>query len=386
MKGNKYIIIIIIAVSIVIVGVFGFLILHFVSKNKPTGNQNVQATPPSNQVENSLQNEQANNQNEETNSIVGNLIGNQIIVDPNITEPTPNQGSVMESFATSYYYNQLTANAKSIYDKLKQNKANLISGNLVIDYGTSFNTLLNSESGEEQLKKDFQSAWDAFIYDNVDLFYIDTEKVILNIEYESIGGIRTYKVSVGPEANGNYYKSTFKTKQQVEDAKNMMEDIRRQMTEQISVDGMYQKIGKVHNWIIETVSYDSTQSATDQYTIYGTLINKKASCEGYARTFKYFMDGVGIPCLIISGTGTNSQGEKESHAWNYVQINERWYAIDVTWDDPILTNGGKLTSDLKYKYFLKGSDEFLKDHQVDGKISENGITFRTPTLSKQNYK
>ncbi len=388
MKKNKYIIIIIIAVSIIIVGVLGFLLLHVVSNNKPASNQNVQNTPQVNQEENDVQNEEANNQNEENNSTVNSLVGNQIIIDPNITtNPTPdNQGSVMESFATTYYYSQLNSNAKSIYDKLKQNKANLISGNLVIDYGTSFNTLLNSDGGEDKLKEDFQAAWDAFIYDNMDLFYIDTEKVSLNIEYESVGGIRTYKVSIGPGNNSNYYKSTFKTKEQVESAKSAMEDIRRQMTEQISTDGMYRKIGKVHNWIIETVAYENSQSSNDQYTIYGALINNKASCEGYARTFKYFMDGAGVPCILIAGKGTNSQGQEESHAWNYVQINEKWYAVDVTWDDPILSNGAQLSSDLKYKYFLKGSDEFLKDHQVDGRISENGISFRFPTLSTQNYK
>ena len=33
-----------------------------------------------------------------------------------------------------------------------------------------------------------------------------------------------------------------------------MEDIRNQMTQQIPTDGIYRKLGKVHNWLIETVS------------------------------------------------------------------------------------------------------------------------------------
>ena len=93
-----------------------------------------------------------------------------------------------------------------------------------------------------------------------------------------------------------------------------------------------------------------------------------------------------INTFLVSGTGTNSQGEEENHAWNYVQINENWYAVDVTWDDPIMVNGGELTQELKYKYFLKGSDEFKVDHKEDGRISENGKQFKFPTLSTQNYR
>ncbi len=42
------------------------------------------------------------------------------------------------------------------------------------------------------------------------------------------------------------------------------------------------------------------------------------------------MDASEFLCVLVSGTATNSQGEEENHAWNYVQINENWYAVDVT--------------------------------------------------------
>ena len=32
------------------------------------------------------------------------------------------------------------------------------------------------------------------------------------------------------------------------------------------------------------------------------------------------MDELKIPCVLVSGTGTNSNGQTESHAWNYVQL------------------------------------------------------------------
>lgn len=78
-------------------------------------------------------------------------------------------------------------------------------------------------------------------------------------------------------------------------------------------------------------------------------------------------------------------GETESHAWNYVQIGNTWYAVDVTWDDPVVIGGGEQTDEMKYRYFLKGSDEFFKSHSEEGQISEGSMNFKFPTLSTTNY-
>ena len=93
-----------------------------------------------------------------------------------------------------------------------------------------------------------------------------------------------------------------------------------------------------------------------------------------------------IPCVIVSGTATNSQGETENHAWNYVQLNGIWYAVDCTWDDPIIIGNGKINESIKYQYFLKGSKEFNTSHAISGQMSENGKNFEYPELSVENYK
>ena len=384
MKNNKGIIVLIIVLIIMIIATLGILAITMINKNKlPVDNQNVENQNDANQG--NIVNEQATNQIE--NIVSNQPIGNMIIIDPNLNKPdTENNTQQTENVVSNYYYNQLEEMAKTIYKALQKDKDKFISGNHSVDYGTEFNTLLNSQGGQDKLTKAFQEAWDAFIYDNVDLFYIDITKVNIHIAYESLGGIRTYKVSIGPRNNGSYFLDIFKTQEQVEKAKLYIEDVKKQMSEQIATDSVYHKLGKIHNWIIETVEYGETENSKVQYTIYGALAKNKAVCEGYARTFKYLVDGTGIPCVLVSGTGINSQGEEEKHAWNYVQINENWYAVDVTWDDPIMINGGELTSELKYKYFLKGSEEFKVTHKEDGRISENGKEFKFPTLAKQNYK
>lgn len=381
MKSSKFTTILIIFLIIAIIGVFGFLVYTIFSESTQTGNNNVE----NNQTNQTNETIGDTNNQQILNSTNNEQVANQTIIEPIIDDnnaSNPNNATqVEETFVATYYYSQLNENAKQIYDGLKANKENLALGNYTIDYGTKFNTLLNSQGGEEKLNQDFQSAWNAFSYDNMELFYIDSNKITLTNQYYSLGGIKTYKISIGAGNNTNYYKDTFSNKAQVDAAKSYLENIKKQMIEQTASDDTYNKIAKIHNWLIYFISYENNENSKDQHTIYGALKNGKAVCEGYSRAFKYLMDGVGIPCVLVSGTGTNSQGQTETHAWNYVQINDKWYAVDVTWDDPVITGGGELTNEMKYKYFLKGSDEFFKDHTENGNISENSMTFKFPTLS-----
>ena len=76
----------------------------------------------------------------------------------------------------------------------------------------------------------------------------------------------------------------------------------------------------------------------------------------------------------------------ESDAWYdffYIEgREEKWYAVDVTWDDPLIENGRTLNNENRYQYFLKGANEFFKDHKENGKFVENSIEFKFPTLSQ----
>ena len=84
-------------------------------------------------------------------------------------------------------------------------------------------------------------------------------------------------------------------------------------------------------------------------------------CEGYEKSFKYILDSLNIENILVSGTATNSSGEIESHMWNYIKLNNNWYGVDVTWDDPIII-GGFSKNNLRHDYFLKGYTTFNKSH------------------------
>lgn len=308
-----------------------------------------------------------------------------VLIEPNfgeITEPTGQKNS--ETIATYYYYRQLNEYAKIIYDGLKENKEKLISGAHKIDYGTKFNTLLHTENGEKVLNEAFQSAWNAFSYDNVELFYIDVSKITLITKATTLGEITTYHVSLGAGNNTNYFQTPFQTTEQIEQERLAIENVRDQIVTLTAQDNEVTKIKKIHNWLVAQLSYDDSTVGKNKYTIYGPLREAKGVCEGYARSFKYLLDAVEIPCVLVSGTATNQANATENHAWNYVQLNNQWYAVDVTWDDPVITGGGALTDTYRYRYFLKGSQDFFKDHTEEEILSENSMKFKFPILSETN--
>ena len=282
-----------------------------------------------------------------------------------------------------YYYNQLDEYGKIIYNGFEENIENMKTGTYTIYFGKDFNDLLNLDGGDKKLNIAFQSAWNAFTYDNMDLFYIDIEKLTLTTRTTSFAGFKTHNVSLSNGENYSYLKEEFSNKDEIEENLEQINKIVKELKDEVNGYSNYEKIRNVHNWIIDNVKYDA--NAEEPYSILGALIEGKAVCEGYARSFKYIMDNLQIPCVLVSGTGTNSQGETESHAWNYVQLDGKWYAIDVTWDDPVIVGNGYITEDVKYRNFLKGSDSFFDNHDEDGYLSENSQKFKFPELSKEDY-
>lgn len=125
------------------------------------------------------------------------------------------------------------------------------------------------------------------------------------------------------------------------------------------------KIKIIHNYIINNTKYDINRSdnKVNNYhsdSAYGALIEHYAICGGYADSMKLFLDRLNIPNYKISS---------ENHIWNLVNVDNNWYHLDLTWDDPITSNG---TDVLEYDYFLITTTELEElesdQHNFDIKI------------------
>ena len=296
----------------------------------------------------------------------------------------PNIADYSNVNVDKYFYNQLEEESKTIYKALESNKENMKSGTYRIELGENFSDILEKENGQEELGNYYQSAIEAYIYDNPNIFYLSPSKMYLNIETITKFADVSYNVFINSGNEDNYFAEGFTSEEQVREAINRVEEIKNNILSQRNGNN-YEDIKMVHDYLVDNIEYDTTISRNNIYDVYGALVNRIAVCEGYARSFKYILDEMGIPCVLVIGTGTNSQGETERHAWNYVELEGNWYAVDCTWDDPIIIGGGGQTLSSRYKYFLKGANEFNADHISSGYFTPKGKKFSYPDLSRNSY-
>lgn len=140
-----------------------------------------------------------------------------------------------------------------------------------------------------------------------------------------------------------------------------------------NTDKNYDKVLKTHNYIIEKTSYDESALLLPTVpksarTAYGNLTTNKSVCEGYVAIFKTLLDIQGIENYSVVGK-QNGVSSDTFHTWNKVRIDNNYYNIDVTWDDPIIKDKNnntlpteKLDKKINYTYFCLSDEEFLKTH------------------------
>ena len=111
----------------------------------------------------------------------------------------------------------------------------------------------------------------------------------------------------------------------------------------------------IHYYILNNTEYDHENYINGtipniSHSSHGSLINGKAVCDGYSKSAKLLFDEVGIESGIIIS-------EEMNHSWNYVNIDNKYYHLDITWDDP-----APETNRIIYSYFNLSDTEMAKDH------------------------
>ena len=86
------------------------------------------------------------------------------------------------------------------------------------------------------------------------------------------------------------------------------------------------------------------------------MVEGHGVCHDYTMAFGYLTARMGFETYYVYGyankVGVVTKGK--DHAWNIIKLENNYYHVDCTWDDP--TGGNNIP---KYKYFLK-SDDTLK--------------------------
>ena len=135
-----------------------------------------------------------------------------------------------------------------------------------------------------------------------------------------------------------------------------------------SYNDVNDKIKVFHDYIAETNKYDKDKedggnSIYHSDTAIGTLFEGESICSGYTDTLAIFLNMLSLD---------NTRVSTNDHIWNVVNINNKWYHIDLTWDDPIVSTGKDVVI---YDYFLITNDELKNKNDDEHNFNEEIYNF-----------
>ena len=119
-----------------------------------------------------------------------------------------------------------------------------------------------------------------------------------------------------------------------------------------------------HDYIINNTKYDSDRSDNGiiKYksdTAYGPLFEGYAICGGYTDLMELFLEKMNLKSFRVSSL---------LHVWNAVEIDGKWYNIDLTWDDPVMSDGSQR---LSHEYMLIDTKKLLELEKTQHKFDQN---------------
>ncbi len=283
-----------------------------------------------------------------------------------------------------YYYAQLNAEGKRFYDAISaMNEQGLLKqGNARYDLVANevlTNAQLESFSKSQKVMETFGAARDAYYLDHPEVFYVDFSYLSISVGKKG----ESYVATMGTGRADSYYiPDGFTSAAEVETAITAYDAALKEITDKANTfSTVAEKVKSVNQSLTEKITYSFCTEESDRSNAphirnsYGALVNGKAVCEGFARSFKCAMDRLEIPCVIVQGY-ISDNGGMEPHAWNYVKLDDSWYGVDVT-----LNNSAQN----KESYLLRGNNAMTKEHITDGVISAANFRFNYPLLATSDY-
>ena len=247
--------------------------------------------------------------------------------------------------------------------ELAQNTTNLMPTNKT-DFNNIFYTILNSGMDEVVLycSNDYENCIDDFNNytrnsDEIEAInnYVDPFNSFKNIAV-STDSFNRIQINI----NKAYTEEEIKSINSTID-KYIKENINGSMSDR-------EKIKLFHDYIINNTKYDNNYHIdtdkndypTSPYNAYGVLFENKAICGGYSDVMAIYLDKIGIKNYRIASN---------EHIWNYVYIDNSWYHLDLTWDDPVTNTGEDI---LIYDFFLIDNEQLeakkTSQHQYNKKL------------------
>lgn len=207
------------------------------------------------------------------------------------------------------------------------------------------------------------SDYDFNNFNNIDVSQFGAKNINLNWSfYKGVADLTVdIKYSQTHRIQQSFSNNTALDRLSAEDTE--VVDKMEKIISEIIKDGMtdYEKELAIHDYLVRNNKYDidnyENETLPDEsFTPYGLLVKGTGVCQAYADAMKLLLNKVGVECEVVFGTSRD-----ERHAWNIVKLDDEYYMIDVTWDDPTPDEEGYVN----YDYFNLTSDRLAEDHSWD---------------------
>ena len=256
--------------------------------------------------------------------------------------------------------------------------------------GTWNNHLAENEEYQRLTRAVVQQAYDAFIYDYPEAFWLGSCSYTVSYQpssnaYKNGEPVVCYLRSIKVKPNERYAGAGDPA--EIAAFQQAVEQTAAEIKETLSDQpDRYEQVLAIHDYLCTHVSYKENSYA---HTAAGVFLkSREVVCEGYAKAFKILCGRFGISAVLIPGGALKSNGTREGHMWNYVQMEDGfWYMLDTTWDDQ--------KTYISRKYFLSGGEEKgftgntiaveRQELYTNFSKSKYSVNFTLPVLSDQGY-
>ncbi|SFG73523.1 transglutaminase domain-containing protein [Oribacterium sp. WCC10] len=254
-----------------------------------------------------------------------------------------------ESQAGYYCYNLLNDDSKTLYREILDSLINWKKRNVSTVDSSELNTVYNY-----------------VIADHPEIFYTSG----LNYTQHLVNGVTT-GISIEGKYTMSHEDALSYESSLIPAIQNILATVPGYLDGKETDD--FTKIKYIYDYIISNTDY--VLGADENQNIISVLLNHRSVCNGYAKTFQYLSQLLGIPSVLVCGYADGGL-----HAWNVVLMDGAWYQMDVTFGEYQTTNGGNDSSIISYAYFGLTDTEMYANHSL-----YNTIPVPTCSAAADNY-
>ncbi len=226
-----------------------------------------------------------------------------------------------DKYSNNYFYNQMSAVEKSLYDKLDEMCLKLLRTTAPAEYEPSeqayYLGLIDvSRIGEERAA----NVMLIFRFSNPQYYFLNSA-----IWSGSSGDGRSY-LSLG------IYKAFGKGEAR-QTATGAVQAQLNAWNAQVAAGATeYEKVRIAHDLVMNKVVYDEAilndpnfdDDKAFSQSAYSVFCTDKTVCAGYSQAIEMLCNAAGIDAVAVTS---------KAHEWNKIRIDDSWYNVDGTWDD-----------------------------------------------------